>query len=541
MPSVLGVAWLRATRRRRWWVAFVLCAALSGLWAVATPPFASPDEPAHAIRAAAVARGELKGTETHGVPGVRDGAVFYRVPKVFSRADDVGCFAFKRDTSASCLYLGHPSGTARVATTAGNYPPAYYLLVGLPSRPFNSSISLYVMRLVSVLLAAALLASAIATLDRFARPRLMALGVAVAVTPMVLFLGGTVNPNAVEIAAAIAAWISVVAIASEAGRGAVDSRLVVRATVALGILSLTRTISPLWVVAIVAAGLMLAGWSATRGLLRARAVQIGAGVVALSVLAQLAWTQYANPLASAESTSANGLSSYFIRRTVIGNGADLYRGMIGVFGWLDTPSPFGVTVLWTLVLGLVVVLGLAVATRREVVVLSGLLVLTVIVPIVAGVVEAHSNGFFWQGRYTLPLAVGVPIVAAAAAARSSLGSTLPSRLPIIGVGLLALCHVTDFAQALRRYTVGYDGGIMFWSHAQWSPPVGALWLTLGFVVVVAAFAVWLVGPGADDRLQESPSAVLAEEPPTINLTGRTTTHRSSTPEAQPLGPASASP
>ncbi len=399
----------------------------------------------------------------------------------------------------------------------------YYVAVGLPSRVFGGSLSIYLMRLVSVLIAAALLASAIVTLDRFPRPRLVALGVAVAVTPMVLFLDGTVNPNAVEIAAAIAAWITAVAIASEAASGAVETRLVIRASVALAILALTRTISPLWVLAIIGSGGTLAGWSGIRVIARRRAAQIGAAVVALSVAAQAAWTVFANPLASAENTSARALSNYLIQRQTVGNGGSLYRSMVGTFGWLDTPSPFGVTVIWTLVLGVVVVLGLALATRRELLVLTGVIVLTVLVPIVAELSEARSNGFFWQGRYTLPLAVGVPILAAAVAARSPARFALPARLPIIGVGLLALGQITDFTQALRRYSVGYDGGIMFWNHPAWSPPVAALWLVLGFAVVVVAFAVWLVGPGADDIWTEPEAATcLATEAaaPAASFTGQ---------------------
>jgi hypothetical protein len=354
---------------------------------------------------------------------------------------------------------------------------------------------------------------------------------------MVLFLGGTVNPNAVEITAAIAAWITVIAIASEAANGDVETRLVIRGAVALAILALTRTISPLWVLAIVGSGATLAGWSGIRVIVRRRAAQIGAAVVAVSVVAQAAWTVYANPLASAETTSARALSSYLIRRQAVGDGGGLYRSMIGVFGWLDTPSPFGVTVLWSLVLGFVVVLGLALASRRELLVLTGLIVLTVLVPIVAEVIEARSNGFFWQGRYTLPLSVGVPILAAAIVARSPARFVLPSRLPIIGVGLLALGQITDFAQALRRYSVGYDGGIMFWNHPQWSPPVGALWLVLAFAVAVVAFAVWLVGPGADDiGTEPGIAARLAAEPaaptaPTAPLTDHAVSRRAPTSRA----------
>ena len=55
------VSSLRSTPRGQFLVTFVLVAALSGLWGLATPLFANADEQAHVVRAASVARGELVG------------------------------------------------------------------------------------------------------------------------------------------------------------------------------------------------------------------------------------------------------------------------------------------------------------------------------------------------------------------------------------------------------------------------------------------------------------------------------------------------
>ena len=45
-------------------------------------------------------------------------------------------------------------------TTAGAYPPLYYLLVGWPSRIMSAADGLYVMRIVSALLCATLFIAA---------------------------------------------------------------------------------------------------------------------------------------------------------------------------------------------------------------------------------------------------------------------------------------------------------------------------------------------------------------------------------------------
>jgi hypothetical protein len=55
------VSSLRSTPRRQFLVTFVLVAAVTGLWGLATPLFANADEQAHVVRAASIARGELVG------------------------------------------------------------------------------------------------------------------------------------------------------------------------------------------------------------------------------------------------------------------------------------------------------------------------------------------------------------------------------------------------------------------------------------------------------------------------------------------------
>ena len=74
-------------------VAFVGLAILSVSWAVATPLSASPDEPAHIVKAAAVVRGELIGAPTNRpgftsvtIPSYVGNAVGLDVPRLSSGA-----------------------------------------------------------------------------------------------------------------------------------------------------------------------------------------------------------------------------------------------------------------------------------------------------------------------------------------------------------------------------------------------------------------------------------------------------------------------
>ena len=55
--SVLGS--LGSSQRRIWWTTFVLVTAVGGLWALANPLFAAPDENSHVVRAVALDHGQL--------------------------------------------------------------------------------------------------------------------------------------------------------------------------------------------------------------------------------------------------------------------------------------------------------------------------------------------------------------------------------------------------------------------------------------------------------------------------------------------------
>ena len=133
---ISAVEWLRSSPRRVWWTTFALVTVLSGLWGIANPPFAAPDEPAHVKRAVALDHGELTGEtasrrlrrELVGA-GNQPGRACARG----SARSDPACFAFKPDISASCLSSGDPAATPIRLTTAGRHPPAYYGVVGLVS------------------------------------------------------------------------------------------------------------------------------------------------------------------------------------------------------------------------------------------------------------------------------------------------------------------------------------------------------------------------------------------------------------------------
>ncbi|MFM7061563.1 MAG: DUF2142 domain-containing protein [Actinomycetes bacterium] len=492
-PSLRSRIASARTGRRAWWVSFAIFSVLGLLWATALPLFGSPDEPAHVTRAVSVARGEWIGDR---IPGLSGGWREVEVPAVVESANDVGCYAFRNDVSAACLDYSGSDRRIEARTTAGTSFPGYYLVVGLPSLLTAQARGVYLMRFLSAILGAALLASALASVRAFPNPRVGAVGLAVAVTPMVLFVNGTVNPSSLEISAAIAAWASACALLAAPAEGPIDRRLVIRVAVALSALGLSRLFAPMWIVAILGTAGLIGGLTLVRRALRDRGLQMAALAVAVATSAQLVWNIIVRPVDTGTSVE---VSQYELIRNTIGRSGFFYESMIGTFGWLNVNAPYLTVVVWTAAIGVLLVLGLSVASRRASVALLLVAAATALLPLVSEYREVPIIGPFWQGRYTLPLAVGVPIVGAYLIGTSSVGARLArSRLALV-VGLaLGTGQFLGFAQTLRRFTVGINGPFQYWLDAPWSPPFGALTLTVAYVAALAVWLIWMLGPTPED-------------------------------------------
>lgn len=495
---------VRGSSRASWWVTFVLLASLGGFWALGSAPTGAPDERDHVITASAVARGELVGDRLTRAqraaigPGNGQTSAYRSVdaPELY-RDTNTGCFAFKREVTAACLHLSGSTRIVPVVTDVTWYPPAYYALVGLLTRPVPPGTkALYAMRLITVALMAALLASAVASLRRGPSSRLRLLGFLGALTPMVLFLNSSVNPNGPEIAAGLALWASGAVLVDEVTGGAApDGRLVRRVGIAAGVLALSRQDSLLWLGLIALVLLALAGRRTIASLWRATGVRIWIAVVAVCSAAQVTWILVVGTFSPEHAFFPPlDLPAHEAIRAAIGRSPEWYHEMIGNFGWLDTPSPALTVVIWTIVLGALLALAMALGRRRWWLATVAVFGITFALPIALEFAQAvgWADGH-WQGRYALPFAVGVPLLATMSLERDNAGARLSaSRVPVGLAVALGVASVFAFAQNLRRYTVGYDGHVWYFLDPQWSPPGGALLVTVGFTVAMGLTIAWLL-------------------------------------------------
>lgn len=473
---------------------FAVCVVLTflnfAIWSIATPLYASPDEPSQALRAVAAVRGELVGGT---INNVTNALTRVSVPAVFAAAGGYPvCFAFHPTVPASCARpMTSSTRTETVGTYSGRYPPLYFVVVGLPSLAFASKTGVYLMRLTSALLNALLISLALLSVVLWSRRKLLLLGVMVAATPMTWFLGGMINPSGFEICAAICLWTSGLVLALEHAERPPPG-LVAVVALTTGLLLLARPISPFWVALIFAVLCLLGGWRAISGVLRSRAARWAAlPLVACSAFA-LWWIDAEHSLDLQPGLRvSHAESGLHLVATLFGMTQAWSEQMVGYFGWLTTPSPEFTYVIWLGVIVAVVVLAVWSPGIRRVAALLLLAAAVVVVPVALSYMEAHRLGIVWQGRYTLPLAAGIPLVAVALAERSPRLERFGRLGAVVLAIMLAVADIGAFLESLRRYAVGVTGPLDFLG-AKWHPPLGLLGAAVGgsaCIVVLLGFVV----------------------------------------------------
>jgi len=472
-------------------VSWLLLGLLSSAWALATPLFASPDEPGQVVKAAAVARGQLTGTTIVDPPGgYFDLITGVEAPAYYAHAfDATKCFIDDTREAADCApdFRADDTSSARLTTWIGRYPPAYYFVVGLPSLVADGSAAVLGMRVVGAVLAAAFFALGLTSLRSTPRPTpLLAAGM-LAVTPTALFFAGVVNSSGLEIALGFATWALLLPVVLEPSAVRVAPRLLAGAATAALLLN-TRPGSPLLaglIAVCLAAAAARAFWreALTGRRWLAPVLVAGAGAV-LAVV----WLLAVKPTDSLGGEPDPALADPL--RAVAGAWhltPRYLREELAVFGILNVPAH--PVVLWLLGLTIValVVAGLVLGTGRTRLALLLTTVLVFVLPLVAQIPTAAHLGLIWQGRYGLPFAIGLPLLAMAALL-SGRGASLAGRVAPALVAVAAACQFGSFVWALWRYSWGF-GQSPLSDPIQWRPPLGVYPLVALVAAVVLAMAV----------------------------------------------------
>lgn len=490
------------------------------LWSLASPLMSVPDEPSHAIRAVAVVHGDFTGHPDPAAPW----QIAVDVPRYIAHTHELPCFAFQADEPADCQLpvSGNGDEIVSVTTSAGANSPVYYAIVGLPSLVLSGDAALYSMRFINAIVCAALLAVMFMALRQLPHSRWAVLGAAVTVTPMVLFLGGAINPNGMEVAATGSLLAVLLATFRTPSSNALLWQRGALVVVSAVILTSTRSIALLWVLLAIAGALLLARSDVIKPLFRRGAAWAVVACGALASVLSLAW-YLKPPTTTADGPGFEGVGTSFVTgftRMIIET-LDFAEEWIGLFGWVDRPAPTVTIAIWTVAIGAFVIAALAITKGRARLAVILFVVAVVFVPAFSQAAIVTEMGYIWQGRYTLALLLCLLVVCGVALDETyprALATTAGRRIATVSVTLLGVGQLAAFVWTLKRYVVGERASFIdMLTSPDWQPPLG--WIVLSVLMLVSiVFGVWVCaravggnavgrGDGADLHVPVAPVAL----------------------------------
>ncbi|MEU6036221.1 DUF2142 domain-containing protein [Actinomadura sp. NPDC047616] len=482
-------------------LAFVGFFAVGGGWAIAMPWDGGPDEQAHITRAAGVVGGDVAAPPEYlTVPGFSRPlpGTHQTVPSGVLRKSPA-CFAFKPEQPASCLdetaSAPRPHAPADGFSATGRYHPTYHAVVGWPLRLWPDDTGLLLARLLSAALSAAFLAAATYSVLAWSRRPFLLAGLLVAATPIALHLTGVINPNGLEISAAIAMWTALIPLVL--GDGPVDRRLLVLAGVAAAVVTWTRPSGPLAVALALAVLVGTAGRARVARLARDRGARLFALVVAVAGLTSGIWTLAMKATELVPVPGGAGLGPADALRVVAVERTYFYlKSMVGQFGWLDFNMPGAFYAVWFAAAGFLLVAALTAGTRgdrlRLLLAVAGAFAL----PLEMDILGAESDGMVAQGRYILPAAVGAALLAAYTIDERGLLTRpfAPSVTRWLAAAVLP-AHLVGLAYTMIRYQHGLRPDVPTLNPltGEWHPPLGSATalLTATAGLVALGTMIWL--------------------------------------------------
>lgn len=511
-------------RRRAWLVTAALLTLAGAAWAFSTPLMSGADESDHAIRAAAVVRGQPVGGATRELLGHPNVFIEVEVPEAYSEARVVStCFidppddnpdqTFQRAGEKECR-SSMQGGFRTVTTTTLQYrgQPSYYAVVGLPTLIWPGAAGVTAMRVLSGAMTAALLAAALLTARSLPGSPLLPIAVLAGATPVCLWLSGQVNSGGFEIAAALLLWSSaVVLVRAEVPTG----RMVTGVGLSFTLLTICRGLSPAFGLGVLAVVALVSDRARLRSLTRRRDVRIWGSVGAVATLASVAWLAFIQLRYPLDARPGTGVAS------ALGSWDWYLRQAVGVFGVNEIVLPLPAVMAWGAVVAVIVAVGLASASGRDRAVVGLFAVGAFALNVTAEGLSFPPIGYYWQGRYVLPLLVGVAVLAAGA--RPSGGRQASRALRILhlrtlGV-VLVVVQVWAFAFVGRYFAGRGRGDLGFldaWRDPVWSPPLLPAWAwTVLYALAIGGTAALALGSRHPERTSVAgkPLAVASSSSP----------------------------
>lgn len=476
---------------RLWLLAFIGFSLLHAGWAFAAPYDGPPDEQQHALRAAGIFNGDLApDTFVIEVPRSlnKNNTDFGRPPG--AGGVHTNCFPMNVTVAANCAE--EPGGDERTQpqfVSAAQYNPVYYTVAGWPLALWPNWRGIMLTRLLTGMLVAAILACAVVGANRWTKHRSLVTGLVVAITPMTAHLAGSINPNAVEIAAGATLVVALIALLREQ-QESINKAALVLACASAALLVTPRFLGVMWLTVILIAILIPSRLGRIKELVRSKTVRLWAILAVGAVLAALAWTRLAAGI---------GVPTYHpkdpfkqnLKVAALEIWPNVANQMVAVTGWSEVLMPRLIYVAWFMGAGLLILGGFALGSRRDRLGLLAALLGTFVPLIVIELILVGQIGWFNQGRYFLAGAVTLPMVGAYVLANRGITAVQMRSMTRMLAVLLVPIHFICLAYTMVRWQSGLK--ILNPLKGSWIPPYGAvLPLVLGLLGCVAVFATYWV-------------------------------------------------
>jgi hypothetical protein len=271
-----------------------------------------------------------------------------------------------------------------------------------------------------------------------------------------------------------------------------------------------RPLAPAFAVGIVAAVLLLAAdRDGLRLLWRRRAVRWSCGALGVLLAANVVHVAATGALDSVIYAMPDPYPDLGARLSHAYRETDRWSmQQVGLLSWpglVELRVPEAIVKTWLGGIAALVVAALVVGTRRARLVLLAIVVAWLAVPFVA---DATRPEVAWQGRYTLPIGVGIPVVAT-----WILGTRRPvpariSRVVVVAVATLVAGVFLVAHQLLmgRNLYGAYDLTFAGRDADAWNGPLTPQWLFV-LALLGSAAVVGLSFAGAGPARQEAPDGV----------------------------------
>lgn len=453
---------------------YVTCLTFS--WVLMQPPYSVADEPSHTIKAVASAYGQFDRPQVIGQFGY--GAYSYEVPKVFTSIWHSTCYNDDTRTTAACIG-DFPPGTELVGTTstAGPNPPTYYVAIGWLGRLFPSQTGFYLMRFLGALLFCLTLTFTFALQYFKSKSRNAWISIPLLLTPAVSSFSAVINPFAFEIAAAALFWTSAFLL-SDSRHPNRESKQLWGALVGSALFfSCIRPAAFVWLTMITFFVIISVPGNINRQLYfqdkRMRSI-LGIAFNAIVISLALSYRKQtdlvvdpANTIAPMVGPGGSVFSNILVSYRDLGL---FFRQLFGFFGWTSFYPPVAVPLFFLTAITFSIVI-MRISTWRLRTSLVALMGFVYLGPVVLEGARASSLGFFYQGRYILPVAIGIPIfIWLRGEERVRNRYSLPLTRTIVGLSAGSSIFAANYVA--RRFVSGTDGRILWFFDVKWSPPGG---------------------------------------------------------------------